>query len=209
MPTESRDDRVRAAVHEEVAVVPYDLRRPERFELEREHLRSRLPSDLVGRIEHLGSTAVPGLAAKPVIDMLVEVASLERTKAQMVPVLTAKGYDYFWRPTFGDDTPPWYAWFIKRDATGARTHHIHMVEAEFPHWERLLFCDFLRGHPDVASEYGELKRRFAAEHPNDRVRYTEGKTAFIASVMIRARTAASALPGSGIDAPTVVVGARP
>ena len=97
----------------------------------------------------------PALAAKPVIDMLVEVTSLERTRTEVVPVLTVEGYDYFWRPTFGDDTPPWYAWFIKRDEAGVRTHHIHMVEADFPHWERLLFRDFLIEHPEVAAEYAE------------------------------------------------------
>ncbi len=187
MPTAPRDDRVRAAVQEDVAIVPYDPRWPELFEREREHLRSCLPADSVGRIEHFGSTAVPGLAAKPIIDMLVEVASLERTKAEILPVLTAPGYDYFWRPTLGDETPPWYAWFIKRDVTGARTHHIHMVEPGFPHWERLLFRDFLIEHPEVAAKYAELKGRLAAEYPNDRVRYTDGKTTFIASVMGRVR----------------------
>ena len=90
------------------------------FRREKEHLLSCLPTDLVGRIEHFGSTAVPGLAAKPVVDMLVEVADLEATRARIAPVLEAQGYDYFWRPTHGDDGPPFYAWFIKRDpATGA------------------------------------------------------------------------------------------
>jgi GrpB-like predicted nucleotidyltransferase (UPF0157 family) len=178
--------RVLAAVQEDIAIVPYDPRWPGIFEDERDHLLSCLPRDLVGRTEHFGSTAVPGLAAKPIIDMLVEVGSLERTKREVVPVLTAQGYDYFWRPTWGDDTPPWYAWFIKRDPTGVRTHHIHMVEADFSHWERLLFRDFLIKHPEVAAEYEMLKQRLASEHPNDRVAYTNGKTTFIATVMGRA-----------------------
>jgi GrpB-like predicted nucleotidyltransferase (UPF0157 family) len=62
-----------------------------------------------------------------------------------------------------------------------------MVEAEFPHWERLLFRDFLIKHADVAAEYAALKGRLAAEHPNDRVAYTNGKTTFIATVMERVR----------------------
>jgi GrpB-like predicted nucleotidyltransferase (UPF0157 family) len=112
-----------------VAVVPYNPLWPELFRLEKEHLLACLPGVLVRRVEHFGSTAVPGLAAKPVIDILVEVADVDRTKVQIVPVLEAQGYDYFWRPTRGDDGPPFYAWFIKRDpASGARTHHIHMVE---------------------------------------------------------------------------------
>ena len=178
-------ERVTRAVREEVRVVPYDEDWPRLFREEREHLLTCLPRDLVGRIEHFGSTAVPGLAAKPNIDMLVEVASLGETQRRIVPVLVAQGYDYFWRPTWGDDGPPFYAWFIKRNERGERTHHIHMLEAHFEHWDRLLFRDFLRAHPEEASEYGRLKLRLAREHPGDRVAYTEGKMEFIKRVMRR------------------------
>jgi len=61
------------------------------------------------------------------VDILVEVVSLEETKKRIVPVLEAGGYDYFWRPAWGNDTPPFYPWFIKRNAAGVRTHHIHMA----------------------------------------------------------------------------------
>jgi GrpB-like predicted nucleotidyltransferase (UPF0157 family) len=94
-------------------------------------------------------------------------------------VLESQGYDYFWRPTHGDDTPPFYAWFIKRDTTGGRTHHIHMIEREFEQWERLLFRDYLIEHPEVAKEYEALKLRLANDYPNDRIAYTEGKTDFV------------------------------
>ncbi len=131
--------------------MPYDPSWPEAFEAERDHLRACLPAELIGRIEHFGSTAVPGLSAKPIVDMLVEVTDLEAVRERVVPILEAQGYDYIWRPTIGDDGPPWYAWFIKRDpATGERTHHIHMVEASFAeHWDRLLFRDYLIEHPDA------------------------------------------------------------
>ena len=109
----------------------------------------------------------------------MEVSDLDATRTRIAPLLEAEGYDYIWRPTSGDDVGPWYAWFIKRDASGARTHHIHMVEAHFPQWEALRFRDHLRVHPDVAAEYAALKRRLAAEFPNDREAYTEGKTAFV------------------------------
>ena len=59
----------------------------------------------------------------------------------------------------GDDIPPFYAWFIKRDSQGNRTHHIHMVEKDFEHWDRLLFRDYLIKFPDVAHEYHTLKLR--------------------------------------------------
>ena len=102
-----------------------------------------------------------------------------------MPVLESQRYEYFWRPTHGDDGPPFYAWFIKRHRiTGARTHHIHMVEPQFvEHWDRLLFRDYLVHHPDVAQEYEALKRQLASTHPNDRIAYTRGKTDFIARVM--------------------------
>lgn len=181
---EPLDARIRRLVQEDVALVPYDPAWPEAFRREKEHLLACLPADVIRRVEHFGSTAVPGLPAKPVVDLLVEVSDLTTVRQEVVPILEAQGYDYLWRPTHGDDGPPFYAWFIKRDpATGVRTHHIHMVEADFQgYWERLLFRDYLIAHPDVARAYAELKERLAAEHPNDRVAYTRGKTAFITRV---------------------------
>jgi GrpB-like predicted nucleotidyltransferase (UPF0157 family) len=186
---ETLEQRIQRVVREDVALVPYDPRWPALFLREKEHLLGCLPNDLVRRIEHFGSTAVPGLAAKPIVDMLVEVTDLQATRTRIAPVLEAQGYDYFWRPTRGDDGPPFYAWFIKRDPTsGVRTHHIHMVEAHFVgHWDRLLFRDYLIEHPHVAREYENLKLHLASAHPNDRVAYTAGKTAFVVRVTERAK----------------------
>jgi GrpB-like predicted nucleotidyltransferase (UPF0157 family) len=179
---ESLEEKVARVLREEVAVVPYDPRWAEMYEQERLHLLSCLPADLVRRIEHFGSTAVPGLSAKPVVDIMVEVTSLEQTRQRIAPVLEAQGYDYFWRPSWGDDTPPFYAWFIKRGNNGKRTHHIHMVESWFEHWDRLLFRDYLIEHTEVAREYGNLKMRLAGAHQNDRVAYTQAKGEFIRQV---------------------------
>ncbi len=172
----------RPPVKEEVNVVPYDPQWPVLFEEEKEHLLSCLPKHLIGRIEHFGSTAVPDLPAKPIVDMLVEVTDLDETRRLIAPSLEAQGYEYFWRPTRGDDVPPFYAWFIKRDKNGKRTHHIHMVEDHFEHWERLLFRDYLVEHPNAAKEYGALKLKFSQIHRNDRIAYTEAKTDFIVRV---------------------------
>ena len=166
-------------VQEDISIVPYDPAWPLQFQQEKAHLLTCLPGDLIRRIEHFGSTAIPNLAAKPIVDILVEVASLEETKKRIVPVMEAQGYDYLWRPTRGDDVPPFYAWFIKRNSTGERTHHIHMVEPHFEHWDRLLFRDYLIEHPEVAKEYETLKLSLARDCPNDRVAYTNGKTAFV------------------------------
>jgi len=181
------DDRIQRLTQEHVEIVPYDPRWRLLFAREQSHLIASLPSDLVGRIEHVGSTAVPGLAAKPIVDMLVEVRDLEASKIRIAPVLEAEGYDYIWRPTYGDDGPPWYAWFIKRDVSGERTHHIHMVEPHFPQWDAILFRDYLRAHPEVAAEYAALKRDLAASFPHDRVAYTRGKTEFVTRITDLAR----------------------
>jgi len=120
--------------------------------------------------------------------MLVEVTDVGETRIRIAPVLEAQGYDYFWRPTHGDDVPPFYAWFIKRDPqTRARTHHIHMVEKSFQHWDQLLFRDYLIQHADVAREYERLKLELAAKYANDREAYTNGKSGFIADVMRRVK----------------------
>ncbi len=185
---QSLDERIRKVVGEEVSLVPYDPRWAESFRLEREHLLACLPADLVRRIEHFGSTAVPGLWAKPIVDILVEVADLGETRRRIVPVLEAQGYEYFWRPTRGDDGPPFYAWFIKRDAEGRRTHHIHMVEAGFPeHWDRLLFRDYLISRPDLAQRYQRLKLELASKHAKDRLAYARGKASFIDAATAEAR----------------------
>jgi GrpB-like predicted nucleotidyltransferase (UPF0157 family) len=184
---ETIEQKIARVVRERVAVVPYDPSWPRLFEQERDHLQSCLPNDLVKRIEHFGSTAVPGLAAKAIVDILVEVADLQETKTRIAPLLEAQGYDYFWRPSSGDSTPPFYAWFIKRDERGLRTHHIHMVEGNFEHWDGLLFRDYLIQHPDVAREYAELKVRLSERHDRDRVAYTKAKSDFVTSVTARAK----------------------
>ena len=186
---ETAEQRVQRVLRDAVSISPYNPAWPGLFRQEKEHLLSCLPADLVGRVEHFGSTAVPGLSAKPIVDILVEVTDLQATRARIAPVLESQGYEYFWRPTRGDDGPPFYAWFIKRDRPGgARTHHIHMVEAGFTeHWDRLLFRDYLIGHPETAREYGALKIRLAADFPGDRVAYTRGKTEFVERVTEQAK----------------------
>jgi GrpB-like predicted nucleotidyltransferase (UPF0157 family) len=193
---DSLQERVAKAVRESITIAPYDPAWPARFQEERQHLLECLPRDLIRRIEHFGSTAIPGLAAKPIVDMLVEVSDLEATKVRIVPLLVAQGYDYFWRAMHDDDAPPFYVWFIKRSPSGARTHHIHMVEASFQEmWDCLTFRDYLVAHPDEARAYERLKMELAAKYANDRVAYTSGKTAFIAERTRRAKEF-SGSPGS-------------
>lgn len=185
-------ERISRVTREEIAIIPYDPRWPLLFQEEKEHLLACLPDDVIKRIEHFGSTAVPGLSAKPIVDMLIEVTSLDVAKERIVPIMEAQGYDYFWRPTHGDDGEPFYCWFIKRDAQGQRTHHLHMVEGHFTeHWDRLLFRDYLIAHPEVARVYESLKMQLATALPTDRVVYTEGKTAFVRRVTATAKASAA------------------
>ena len=176
---ETLEEKIRRITKEKFAIEPYNPMWPLMFKDEKEHISLNLPNALIKCIEHFGSTAVPGLSAKPIIDMLVEVTSLEETKEKIAPFLELQGYDYFWRPTFGDDKSPFYAWFIKRDSKGNRTHHIHMVEKNFEHWDRLYFRNYLIENQEIAGEYQELKLHLSKECNRDRVEYTKRKTEFI------------------------------
>ncbi|NOY59518.1 MAG: GrpB family protein [Calditrichaeota bacterium] len=184
---ESLKQKIKRVTDEQISIEPYNSAWPRMFREEKEHLLTCLPNELVNRIEHFGSTAVPNLAAKPIIDMLVEVTLLEEAKKIIVPLLESPDYEYFWRPAWGDDVPPFYAWFIKRNANGIRTHHIHMVEHDFEHWDRLLFRDYLIDHPALAKEYQKLKYHLAEKYKSDRVKYTKRKTEFIQKVTEKAK----------------------
>lgn len=173
----SLEQRIADVVQEHVSIVSYDPNWPIMFVDESEHLRNTFPSSIIKRIEHFGSTAIPGLPAKPIIDVLVEVSSHDEVEQKVVPILEEDGYGYFYRPIL--DGPPEYDWFIKRDDQGSRSHHIHMVEAESPLWERLYFVEYLKEFPEEAKNYAQLKLELATKFPNDRIAYTKSKTDFI------------------------------
>lgn len=171
---------------EPVEVVPYDPDWPLRFDAEAARLRRLLPAGTIGRIEHIGGTAVPGLAAKPIVDMMVEAPSLEDVRRTIAPILEKAGYEFLWRPTSPGDVDIAYAWFIRRDASGRRTHHVHFAPPGSPYWDRVTFRDHLRRHPEVAADYGALKRE-AAARATDRRAYAEAKSAFIRRALREAR----------------------
>lgn len=176
--------RIDKVVKEKIDIVSYNPRWTRSFSDEARFLQNKFPK-IIKRIEHFGSTAVPNLSAKPIVDMLIEVTSLKEVKKKIVPALIALGYDYFWRPEI--DKPPMYAWFIKRDKEGNRTHHLHMVEKDSKLWERLYFRDYLREHPETAREYQKLKTHLVTQYPNDREKYTKEKTEFIVTVTKKAK----------------------
>ena len=179
-------------VRDEIALVDYDPRWPEQFAAEAERVRAAIGDDLVVAVEHFGSTAIPGMAAKPIIDLLVAVRSLDEAREHAVPALEAIGYSY-WR---GDPAPD-RLFFVKGlPPNGPRTHHVHVVEpgvshdprlGEFCFTDRLLFRDYLRAHPKEARQYEDLKRDLTARFSEDREAYTEGKTEYVYGVMQKAR----------------------
>jgi len=179
---ETFKEKLARVLAEDVNLVPFDHQWKGMFEEEKSRLWSLFSKKLISRIEHFGSTAIPGVCAKPIVDMLVEVACLKETRKKIAPILEGLGYDYFWRPTWGDDTPPFYAWFIKRDQHQKRTHHIHMVESGFEHWERLLFRDFLIENRAYADKYDSIKKDLARRYRQNRVAYANAKSDFITRV---------------------------
>ncbi len=180
---ESFDDKLRRVLAEPIGIVDYDPAWPDVFCAEEARLLRYFPDGVIVRVEHIGSTAVPGLAAKPIIDILVGVTDVTVVRDLVAPRMEAAGYDYFWRPTSGNDVGPFYPWFIGRDAEGARISHVHVVEMNnIEQWDRVLFRDYLRDHPEAAEEYAALKRTLADRFGDDREAYTEEKTAFISRI---------------------------
>lgn len=179
------DPAARAAA-EPVEVVDYDPAWPAAFEAEATRLRALLPPATIGRIEHIGSTAVPGLAAKPIVDLMAETPDYATVAREIAPRLQAEGYEYLWRRS--DPILPGidYAWFIRRDPEGRRTHHVHFAPPGSPYWDRVTFRDRLRAHPEEAAAYATLKRRLAAERPEDRRGYARAKGAFVREILARA-----------------------
>ena len=146
------------------------------FLAEQSILREVLAPWLVGELEHVGSTAVPGLAAKPVIDIMAPVGSLVTSRAA-IEAAASVGYLYF------PYKPSEMHWFCK-PSPAHRTHHLHIVPLASELWrQRLTFRDALRINAALAQEYALLKLRLAEQFRNDREAYTEAKAPFILSVL--------------------------
>jgi putative glutamine amidotransferase len=164
-----------------VEIVEPDPAWPDRYEREAAAIAAVLPPDLVVRIDHIGSTAVPGLPAKPIVDVQVSIRSMDPIAAYAAP-LVAAGYRHVLDP-WSDD----HEFFSRDGDTGTRAVNIHVCEAGSP-WERrhIAFRDWLRTHPQDLDAYAAIKRELAATHGRDRASYTEGKTDFIERITDRA-----------------------
>ena len=159
---------------DKVMLAEYDQQWTVHYVSEAEAIKNTL-ADMVIDIQHIGSTAVVGLKAKPIIDILVGLASFEQIE-EIIDKMVSLGYTYaYWAGIQGDCT------FRKGDIT---THLVHMVEYGKNNWNHnIRFRDALRNNPDLVRGYERLKEELAAKYPGSREQYTEGKNKFIADVL--------------------------
>jgi GrpB-like predicted nucleotidyltransferase (UPF0157 family) len=164
---------------ESIEIEEYDSAWPEEYE----RLKARVLNvlgDLVVRVEHVGSTAVPGLAAKSIIDLYAVVADLDRASERLATVGYAPEGDLGVPGRLGFAWPP-----------DEKRHHLYLCTADHAGLERVVrFRDYMRANPDEVLAYGELKRELAAQHRNERDAYAEGKGPFIEAALERSRVRA-------------------
>lgn len=163
-----------------VELVSYDVTWPAQFKAERAMLEEALEQWLTGRIEHVGSTAIPNLVAKPIIDIMAPVRSLEDSSAAIEAAISV-GYVYY---PYKADTMHWFC----KPSSDYRTHHLHLIPQGSDLWlARLFFRDELRRSKALANEYAVLKEHLAKEFALDREAYTKAKKPFVDKVLAMAQ----------------------
>ncbi|MGD1904596.1 MAG: GrpB family protein [Leptolyngbyaceae cyanobacterium] len=163
-----------------VEVVPHNPLWQQTFEQASQQVAQALGENVVA-IHHIGSTAIPDIYAKPIIDLLPVVRAIALVD-QHNPAIAAQGYE-----AMGEYGIPGRRYFRKHDAAGARTHHVHVFEVGSAQVERhLAFRDYMRSHPTDAQHYSDLKQKLAQAHPTDIEAYMDGKDGFIQSIDAKA-----------------------
>lgn len=169
-----------------VSIVEYRPQWRKMFEEEKQLLQSVL-DEVSAKVEHVGSTAVNGLAAKPVIDIMIGLPDFS-VADDLVPSIEALGYEYIKKY---ENEMPFRRFFVK-NLNGVRTHHIHMVEIDSEFWGRhLLFRNYLRQNPETAKKYAALKKQLAEREWEDVNEYADAKTEFIRGIENRAKEQAT------------------
>mgnify|MGYP001583376638 CR=1 FL=1 len=161
-----------------VKLVPHNPKWSELFDDEKQLLKNTF-GDIIIAIEHIGSTAISGIPAKPIIDMNIGVESLEVARS-MKEKFEKLGYEHRpFVPGKTKDELKWQELYVK-GPEAKRTHHVHVTVLGNNYWENdMLFRDFLRRNPGRAKLYAELKEKLAEKHANDRGSYTKSKENFI------------------------------
>jgi len=163
-----------------VEVVPHDPRWRAAFAAEAQQVAAALGANVVA-VHHIGSTAIPDIYAKPVVDLLVEVRDVAEVDGRS-SAMESLGYE-----VMGEYGIPGRRYFRKETPEGVRTHHVHAFEAGSSEVERhLAFRDYMIAHPADAQRYSELKRKLAEEHPQSFDEYMDGKDGFIKEMDRRA-----------------------
>lgn len=163
---------------DQIELAPYDPQWPEQYQRFALWMKSYFGPNVIRRTEHFGSTAIEGMWAKPIIDILVEVPSFADARKCMLSRLS-ECWEYCWYNE--------HMMLIKRDSfMGKRTHHLHLAPAGHPLWERLSFRDYLRAHPSDAAAYGALKQQIVSKYHSDRERYTWSKSSFVREITQKA-----------------------
>ena len=156
-----------------IEVVPYDPQWKTAFEAESQHIAKALATNLVV-IHHIGSTAIPHIYAKPIIDFLIEVKDINLVTEQ-TPAMVGLGYE-----AMGEYGLIGRRYFRKENPPGIRTHHVHIYEIYSPEIERhLAFRDYMIAHPEDAQQYSQLKQELAQKYPEDIEGYMDGKDEFV------------------------------
>lgn len=172
-----------------VRIAPYSDEWTTLFEYEGTLLRAVM-NDAARHIEHIGSTAIGGMSAKPIIDLVVIVSALDEATV-WIPTLESLGYEY------RDNTGVPDRIFFAKGPRSRRTNHLSLTEMNSKFYkEKLLFRDYLRTHSDAFDEYLRLKEQLALRHANDRERYTSGKRKFVERILSLA---------SGADSHTLLI----
>lgn len=176
----NEDDRAARGADEVVSLHPYNPAWADKFEREAGLLTEALEPWITGGVHHVGSTAIPGLAAKPIIDIMIGVAGLDASRP-CIDLLAELDYCYAPHRT---DVMHWFC----KPSPARRTHHLHLVPTGTERFNDVLaFRNYLRTHPDALRQYEYLKQQLAARHAHDRNAYTEGKSALVASLTESAR----------------------
>lgn len=163
-----------------VEVVPHDPLWRDAFEAEAKRVAAALGENVLA-IHHIGSTAIPDIYAKPVIDLLIEVRDIKEVDGRSSS-MEALGYE-----AMGEFGIAGRRFFRKDNREGIRTHNIHAFEADSAQvWRHLAFRDYMKAHPADAQKYSELKRKLAEQHPQSLDAYMDGKDGFIKEMDRRA-----------------------
>jgi GrpB-like predicted nucleotidyltransferase (UPF0157 family) len=168
----------------ELIIEDYNSNWLKQFEEEKVKLQEILANKVIA-IEHIGSTAVEGLGAKPILDIAIGVNDLN-VVSEFIELLTPIGYEFVYHKNFPERR------FFRKGQWGAGTHHLHFYLFEGEDWNnQMLFRNYLRTHPDALKEYQQLKINLAKKFRFDRASYTENKAAYIQKVIRQAKSEGS------------------